>query len=194
MTDLLPLTDGGIHERLDRGSDPGVDIHTAQPITDAMRARVVLDTSVLIADPDCFASFDDVDIVVPLTVIEELDGLKNRADDVGRAARAALRTIEDLRVRNGGSLATAGGHRVDGTLQIEINGIQKHRLVEHGLDPAVPDNRIIGAALGQAERAPDHDGLERRRAAHQGGPPRRGRRRASPHDRRVAPSADRSAG
>ena len=51
--------------------------------------------------------------------------------------------------------------------------MQKHLLVEHGLDPASPDNRIIGAALGQAERGPDDDGVERRRAADQGRPPRR---------------------
>ncbi len=69
------------------------------------RTRVVLDTSVLIADPSCVTSFDDVDVVIPLIVVEELDGLKTRPDDVGRAARTALRTIEDLRVRHGGSLA-----------------------------------------------------------------------------------------
>jgi PhoH-like ATPase len=55
-------------------------------------------------------------------------------------------------MQHGGSLA----HPVpvnEGTLQIEINGIQKHLLIEHGLDPASPDNRIIGAALGQARTA-----------------------------------------
>ena len=55
--------------------------------------------------PACVTSFDDVDVVIPLTVVEELDGLKTRPDDVGRAARTALRTIEELRVRHGGSLA-----------------------------------------------------------------------------------------
>ena len=70
-----------------------------------LRTRFVIDTSVLIADPGCVTGFGDVDVVIPLTVIEELDGLKSRPDDVGRAARTALRTIEDLRLRNGGSLA-----------------------------------------------------------------------------------------
>ena len=136
-----------------------------------MRRRTVLDTSVLIADPACIGSFVDTDLVVPLTVIEELDGLKNRLDDVGRAARSALRAIEELRIRNGGTLADpiAIGSC---TLQIEINGVQKHRLVEHGLDPASPDNRIIGAALGQAERGPttmvSNDAALRIKAAHLG--------------------------
>jgi PhoH-like ATPase len=134
-----------------------------------------LDTSVLVADPGCLHSFGDVDVVIPLTVIEELDSLKTRLDDVGRAARTALRTIEDLRVGAGGSLATAvplAGHDGAGTLQIEINGVQRHLLVEHGLDPQVPDNRIIGAALGQALIAPttmvSNDAALRIKAAHLG--------------------------
>jgi len=140
-----------------------------------VRARVVLDTSVLIGDPACLAGFRDVDVVIPLTVIEELDGLKSRLDDVGRAARTALRTIEEIRVGAGGSLAApvalGAGHQ-DATLQIEINGVQRHLLIEHGLDPHVPDNRIIGAALGQAVSAPttmmSNDAALRIKAAHLG--------------------------
>ena len=137
------------------------------------RTRVVLDTSVLIADPSCVTSFDDVDVVIPLIVVEELDGLKTRSDDVGRAARTALRTIEDLRVRHGGSLAqpVPVGHGA-GRLQIELNGIQKHLLIEHGLDPHSSDNRIIGAALGQVEQGPStmlsNDAAWRNKAAHLG--------------------------
>jgi PhoH-like ATPase len=134
--------------------------------------RIVVDTSVLIADPHCVRSFAGRALIVPLTVIEELDSLKTRADDVGRAARTALRTIEELRIEHGGSLAEpvpiAGG----GTVQIEINGIQKHLLVEHGLDIAVPDNRIIGAALGQTGKGPtvmlSNDAALRIKAAHLG--------------------------
>ena len=159
MTDLLPTGSVAF------GSEDADD----QPVE--RRTRVVLDTSVLIADPGCVVSFDDHDVVIPLIVVEELDGLKTRPDDVGRAARTALRTIEELRIRHGGSLAEPVplGR---GSLQIEINGIRKHLLVEHGLDPDSPDNRIIGAALGQAERAPttmvSNDAALRIKAAHLG--------------------------
>jgi PhoH-like ATPase len=139
------------------------------------RTRIVLDTSVLVADPSCLHGFGDVDVVIPITVIEELDGLKARLDDVGRAARTALRTIEEFRVRAGGSLATAvpiSDAEGSGTLQIEINGVLKHLLIEHGLDPSLPDNRIIGAALGQALHAPttmvSNDAALRIKAAHLG--------------------------
>ena len=139
------------------------------------RLRVVLDTSVLVADPGALNAYADSDVVIPLTVIEELDSLKSRMDDVGRAARTALRTIEDLRVRAGGSLAEPLPLTDDprsGTLRIEVNGVQQHLLIEHGLDPAKADNRIIGAALGQAAQAStrivSNDAALRIKAAHLG--------------------------
>lgn len=145
------------------------------PSGSAARTTVVLDTSVLVADPDCLMGLGPVEAVIPLTVVEELDGLKSRPDDVGRAARQALRSIEELRVRAGGSLAEPWqvGAGTDATsVRVEINGIQRHLLLEHGLDPAVPDNRIIGAALGQATYAPtkvmSNDAGLRIKAAHLG--------------------------
>ena len=96
-----------------------------------VRTRVVLDTSVLVGDPGCLHNFAGVDVVIPFTVIEELDSLKTRPDDVGRAARTALRTIEEQRIKAGGSLATPftiGDPADNGTLQVEINGVQKHLL------------------------------------------------------------------
>lgn len=146
---------------------------SATTMKGGQRTRLVIDTSVLIADPTCVIELRDADIVIPLTVVEELDKLKTRVDDVGRAARAALRTIEELRVSHGGSLAapmpTGNG---DATLQIEINNVRKHLLIEHGLDPSVPDNRIIGAAIGQSDFGPttmlSNDAALRIKAAHLG--------------------------
>jgi PhoH-like ATPase len=131
----------------------------------------VLDTSVLVADPACLHAFGDADVVIPLTVIEELDGLKTRSDEVGRSARTALRTIEELRVANGGSLAS-GAPLGRGILRIEVNGVDHVRLADHGLDVASPDNRIIGAALGQSADGPtvmvSNDAALRIKAAHLG--------------------------
>lgn len=139
------------------------------------RTIVVLDTSVLVADPASLTSYSGCAVVVPLTVIEELDGLKSRPDDVGRAARTALRELEELRLKAGGSLAepvVLADDPAGGTVCIEINGIQRHLLIEHGLDPEKPDNRIIGAALGQSAQAPtvmvSNDAALRIKAAHLG--------------------------
>ena len=112
--------------------------------------RIVLDTSVLIADPMSMHAFAGCAVVIPLTVVEELDSLKTRMDDVGRSARTALRNIEELRRQAGGSLAEPtplSDNPDSGTLHIEVNHVDRERLEHHGLDPSVPDNRIIGAAL-----------------------------------------------
>ena len=165
MTDLIS-GDGARSDIADAGfSEAGSASGTGS------RTRCVIDTSVLIADPHCLASFGNAALVIPLTVVEELDSLKTRPDDVGRSARTALRAIEDLRVQHGGSLAEPVSVGT-GTVQIEINGVQKHLLVEHGLDPHVPDNRIIGAALGQTGIGPtvmvSNDAALRIKAAHLG--------------------------
>jgi PhoH-like ATPase len=112
----------------------------AAPLT---RTQRVLDTSALVADPDgIFTAYPDVDLVVPLIVLEELDGLKKRLDPVGRAAREVLRTIERM------------WRDDDPTLRVALNGVEVGLLREHGLDAEKPDNRIIGVALGLRGNAP----------------------------------------
>jgi PhoH-like ATPase len=127
----------------------------ARPGTEhtAVATRMVLDTSVLISDPDCLIAFPACDTVIPLVVVEELDQHKSRLDDVGRAARAVIRSIEELRVANGGDIRTPVALATGGTLRIETNGLHINEIREHGLDPAKNDNRILAASLGQAAHA-----------------------------------------
>ncbi|MFZ6004738.1 MAG: PhoH family protein [Actinomycetota bacterium] len=112
--------------------------------------RMVLDTSVLISDPDSITAFPGADTVIPLVVVEELDQHKSRMDDVGRAARAVIRSIEELRMANGGDIRTPVALPTGGTLRIETNGLHLNEIREHGLDPTKNDNRILAASLGQA--------------------------------------------
>jgi PhoH-like ATPase len=109
---------------------------------------VVLDTCVLLADPDSLYAFGDADIVIPLTVIEELDGHKSRLDDVGRAARAVVRDLERLRVDSGGDFREPVALPTGGTLRVTINGLVVDQIAAHGLNPDKNDNRILATALG----------------------------------------------
>lgn len=108
---------------------------------------VVVDTCVLLADPQALFAFTDADVVLPLTVIEELDQHKQRADEVGHAARQVLRSIEALRVQSPGSLADKVPLPSGGTLRIEANGLKFDAIRKLGLDTAKADNRILAAAL-----------------------------------------------
>ena len=106
----------------------------------------VLDTCVLLADPDAVLRFDEHDVVLPLVVIEELDRKKTALDDVGRNARAALRTIEALREASGGGLRAAQPLPSGGTLRIESNHVDVP--LPPYLDPHKPDHRILAVAIG----------------------------------------------
>lgn len=143
------------------------------PRADAATKIVVLDTSVLVADPGAVLEFGGCDLKIPLTVIEELDGLKNRPDGVGQTAREALRRIEALRVDAGGSLVDPVPLAHGGTLAVVLNGVNHTLLDEHYLDAAKPDNRIIGVAMslrGEAQgvEVVSNDAALRIKAAHLG--------------------------
>jgi PhoH-like ATPase len=144
------------------------------PATEASRtAMVVLDTSVLVADPGALLAFATCAIKIPLSVVEELDGLKTRPDGVGQTAREALRRIESLRVEGGGSLVDPVPLPHGGSVAVLLNGVNHTLLDEHYLDPNKPDNRIIGTALGlQAEgrevELVSNDAAMRIKAAHLG--------------------------
>ncbi|MCU4185274.1 PhoH family protein [Acidiferrimicrobium sp. IK] len=128
------------------------DPRTGAPSEATTREVRVLDTSALIAEPDVLFAFPGCDVVIPLTVVEELDGLKTRRDDnVGAMARRVLRKLEQ--VRDGGPLHEPIALRHGGTLRVELNHARFDKLLESGLDSSKPDNRILASALGQADRA-----------------------------------------
>ncbi len=62
-----------------------------------MKKTYVIDTNVLIQSPYAIESFQDNDLVIPLVVVEELDGLKKADGEKGANARAAIRYLENLR-------------------------------------------------------------------------------------------------
>ena len=56
----------------------------------------VLDTNVLIHDPNAIFNFDEHDVVIPITVVEELDRLKNGNESKNISAREASRNLTKL--------------------------------------------------------------------------------------------------
>ena len=106
----------------------------------------VLDTCVLLADPDSLLRFDEHDVVLPLVVVEELDRQKTRMDEAGANARAAIRLLEELGASQPGGMAAPQPLPVGGSLRIELNGIHSERLPEV-LDAGTPDHRILSTCL-----------------------------------------------
>ena len=108
-----------------------------------MRKTYILDTNVLLHDPESLFSFEDNAIVLPLSVIEELDRIKRRSDEVGRNAREVSRRLDELRIR--GRLSEGVGLANGGSVRIEINGNQPDNH-PYGIDLNTTDNRILALA------------------------------------------------
>ena len=61
-----------------------------------MKTIHILDTSVLIDDPQAYKNFHDSEVIIPATVLDELDSKKTMANNKGRSARVCIRSIEDI--------------------------------------------------------------------------------------------------
>jgi len=106
-----------------------------------MKKHFVLDTNVLLHNADAITSFSDNIVVLPMTVIEELDKFKSRNDELARNARQVIRSLDKLRAR--GHLGEGVTMENDGILKIFID---KGDAAVEGMDMSVPDNRILAAA------------------------------------------------
>ena len=62
-----------------------------------MKKIYVLDTSVCLSDSNCIFDYDNNDVIIPLKVLEEIDGHKKRQDAVGAQARSVIRLFDELR-------------------------------------------------------------------------------------------------
>jgi len=98
---------------------------------------------VLLHDPESLFAFEDNYIVLPLSVIEELDRIKRRGDEVGRNARYISRKLDDLRLT--GRLSEGVDLPNGGSIRIELNGIKTFDLL-NGVDLNNADNRILALA------------------------------------------------
>lgn len=101
----------------------------------------VLDTNVLLHNADSLTSFSDNHVVLPMTVIEELDKFKRQNDELGRNARSVIRHLDQLRMR--GTLKDGVAMDNGGTLTITV---EYKDMPGSLLDMSVPDNRILAVA------------------------------------------------
>src|SRR5581483_10980333 len=103
----------------------------------------VLDTNVLLHNPNALFMFKDNEVVIPFDVIEELDKFKTATDDLGRNARTVIRHLDTLRV-TGNISEGINIPQTGGRLRIILEEDQK---LCPGLTANTPDNRIICCAM-----------------------------------------------
>lgn len=110
-----------------------------------MLKTYVLDTSVLLADPSALTRFEEHQVVIPIIVISELEAKRDHPE-LGYFARAALRTLDDLRVTHGRldkpiTLTPEGG-----ILTVEMNHSDTSSLPTSFLRDNSNDIRILTVA------------------------------------------------
>ncbi|MDA7026325.1 PhoH family protein [Bacillus sp. CLL-7-23] len=103
----------------------------------------VLDTNVLLQDPNSIFSFEDNEVVIPAVVLEEVDSKKRNLDEVGRNARLVSKLIDDLRLK--GKLYESVPLCNGGKIRIELNHRSFHQLQEIFVEKT-NDNRILAVA------------------------------------------------
>ena len=105
----------------------------------------ILDTNVILHDSSCINQFQENDVVIPLTVLEELDQFKRGSQVINLNAREFSRTLDSLTgqdIFNGG--VSMGEGR--GQLRIAISrGLSQE--IREVFKEDTPDHRILGTAL-----------------------------------------------
>jgi PhoH-like ATPase len=107
-----------------------------------VKKNYILDTNVLIHDPQSIFKFEDNNLYIPIYVLEELDKLKSELSLRGRNSREACRLLDDLRCQ--GSLPE-GVPVGDGKLIIYVP--QERKVIKVALDSKSMDNAILQCAL-----------------------------------------------
>ena len=126
-------------ERADRAADPRGrrTLNTQKPRT------FIVDTNVLLYDPQALLDFEEHDIVIPMTVIEEVDRFKKQNDETGRNARQTSRFLDGLRKR--GSLKD--GVQLDGGGSLRVDFAVEDRDIPITWGADNNDNKILRTAI-----------------------------------------------
>jgi PhoH-like ATPase len=112
-----------------------------------MKKIFVLDTNVLLQDPNAVFAFEDNDVIIPAIVLEEIDSKKRLADEIGRNARFVSRLLDGFRIQ--GKLQEGVQLENGGTIKVELNHRSFAKMQETFADMS-NDNRIIAVALNYA--------------------------------------------
>jgi PhoH-like ATPase len=114
----------------------------------------VIDTSVILYDFNAINNFGEHDVIIPITVLEELDNFKKGNDTKNFQAREFIRLLDDL----------SGNYTLNdwiplvgkgkGKIKVWMNERTKNIDANKVFGEAKADHRILNAALGAVEENP----------------------------------------
>ncbi len=118
-----------------------------------MKKNYLLDTNVLLHDPNSLVSFQDNNVLIPIDVIEEIDRFKRESTELGRNARTVSRMLDAWRAQGhlGDGVRLPGG----GTFRIVFDKSESvPKAVGTNGHPRTVDNRILARALSVRDAEP----------------------------------------
>ena len=113
----------------------------------------VLDTNVILHDSRCILNFEENDVAIPITVLEELDRFKKGNEDINFQAREFLRQLDELT----GDVLSVEGARLGagrGRIRVLLGGPPQPALERVFLQD-LPDHRILNTALAVQTGSPN---------------------------------------
>lgn len=110
-----------------------------------MVKNFILDTNILIHCPDSILKFEEHNVYITHTTLEELDNLKTRPGETGFNARESIRYINQLRKNKNplNGIPTPGG----GKFYILTTDALDYEKLPDGWEKNKPDNKILLLAL-----------------------------------------------
>lgn len=117
------------------------------------RKTFVIDTNVLLHDPDAIKKFKNNDVIIPLIVLEELDNLKRLSDELGKNARHVLRYVDSLKSKKKEGDLHEGVEIENGiTVRIYLDTRQHAEKKAFPLPLDRPSNRLLYIAGSLSEK------------------------------------------
>ena len=110
----------------------------------------VLDTNVLLHDPNSILNFEENSVLIPIEVIEEIDRFKRESSELGQNARAVSRTLDSL--RENGMLSKGIKLPNGGKLRIVFHDKDEPSTTVFGNNTV--DSRIVSLAMAIQKASP----------------------------------------
>jgi PhoH-like ATPase len=117
-----------------------------------VKKNYILDTNVLLHDPNSLLKFDDNNVLLPIEVIEEIDRFKRESTELGQNARSVSRMLDGL--RGSGQLSEGVPLPNGGHLRIVFQRGRNHRNGSLVFSTDSVDNRILSLAFAVKKSQP----------------------------------------
>ncbi|MCY4471250.1 MAG: PhoH family protein [Kistimonas sp.] len=135
------------------------DAVTLTSVPPSHQTTYVLDSNVLIHDPNAILNFKEHKVVIPIIVLEELDKLKNGKQIIAADCRQAIRLIDSIvgkaspeEIEQGVPIHRSDKGSTEGSLSIQMNNSPPSVVM---LPTELNDNRIINDVCHLKHQNPD---------------------------------------